>query len=124
MSKVLSLMHQKIETMRHGMLRLKEGDGQARMQVSTCVYDGQSLNCVFNEQDNESRLLNREVVLIQKNGDDYFYITGHVDDEVEKNAKVVSLKITSACWFIRKKKGNVVWMQQKYFFELPVKKIS
>lgn len=121
MNKTLDLMHQKIETMKHGLLRLREGK-ELSVQVSTSVYDGRRLNCIFDEIGTENKLLNKDVVLIQKNGDDYFYITGYVDDEVKNFSKVVSLKITKACWFVRKRKGNVVWMQQKCVFESPVKK--
>ncbi len=119
MSKTLQLIHQKIETMRHGILRVREGTKQQRMQVSTSVYDGHHLNCVFKDNDTEEELLNREVVLIQRNDNDYLYITGHIDDEVKKNCKVVSLRIIKACWFTRKKRGRVAWLQQKYMYESP-----
>ncbi len=124
MNRTLNLMHHKIETIRHGLLRLREGEGQLSVQVSTSVYDGRRLNCVFKESHPGNPLLNRDVVLIQKKGEDYFYIAGRVDDEVKQHCKIVSLKITKACWFIRKKRGNVVWMQQKCVFESPEKKIS
>lgn len=119
MSKTLQLIHQKIETMRHGLLRVREGTEQQRMQVSTSLYDRHHLNCVFKENDSEGELLNREVVLIQRNDNDYLYVTGHIEDEVKKNCKVVSLRIIKACWFTRKKRGRVAWLQQKYMYESP-----
>lgn len=124
MTKTLDLMHQKIETIGHGLLRLRKGKGHLNVQVSTSKYDGQRLNCIFTESNLMNQLFNRDVVLIQKKGDDFFYITAQVDDEVKKPCKVISLKINKACWFIKKKSGNVAWMQQKYVFESPEKKVS
>lgn len=121
---MLDLMHQKIETIGHGLLRLRQGEGHLNVQVSNSRYDGQRLNCIFSESHPMNQLLNRDVVLIQKKGDDYFYITGQVEDEVKKSCKVISLKINKACWFIKKKKGNIAWMQEKYVFESPEKKVS
>ena len=74
--------------MRHGILRVREGTKQQRMQVSTSVNDGHHLNCIFNDNYTGGELLNREVVLIQKNDNDYLYITGHIDDEVKKTVKL------------------------------------
>jgi hypothetical protein len=124
MSRTLRLMHQKMESLRSGLLRFREGAEQQTVQVSTSVYDGQRLNCIFKDTDNGNPLLNREVVLIQKTGNDYFYITGRIDAEVKKICKVASLTITKACWFIRKEKGTVAWLQQKCVYESATEKMK
>lgn len=124
MNSVLEMMHLKIETMKHGLLRIKEGSGHFGVQVSTSVYNGQHMHCIFKENETSTPLLNRDVVLIQKNGNNYFYISGLVEEEDQNSFKEVSLKIKTACWFIRRKKGNIVWMEQKCVFEAPLKKIS
>ena len=113
-----------MESLRYGLLRFREGAEHQTVQVSTSVYDGQRLNCIFNDPDNGDPLLNREVVLIQKNGDDYFYITGRIDAEIKKICKVASLTITKACWFTRKKKGTVAWLQQKCVYESAEEKMK
>jgi hypothetical protein len=124
MNKTIDLMHQKMEILKYGLLRVRQENEMLSVQVSTSVYDGKRLDCIFEESNTGSQLMNRDLVLIQKNGDDYFYITGRMDEETKKPGKVVSLRIIKACWFIRRKKDNVVWMQQKCVFELPEKKIS
>ncbi len=112
--------------MQHGMLRFYKGvDSQQRMQVRTSADKDDFLNCVIHEDENATEaLLNREVVLIQKDKDDYLYLTGLINDEIRNGCKVVSLKINKACWFIKKKRGSVVWLQQKYMFENPIQNVE
>jgi hypothetical protein len=69
-------------------------------------------------------MINKEVVLIQKNNKDYLYITGRIDDEVKTTSRVVSLSITKACWYVRKAKGNISWFREKYIYENPERKID
>jgi hypothetical protein len=80
--------------------------------------DGVHLSCIIREGE-EMPLLNRRVSLIQKHKDDYLYISGEIDDEVKLNCKVVSFRIAKACWFTRKRRGNTVWLQEKYIYQQP-----
>jgi hypothetical protein len=118
MSKKLHLISQKIQAIRYGLLRFQEDGNQQTMQVSTSMDDGDHLSCIIREAD-EMPLLNKRVSLIQKHKDDYLYISGEIDDEVKLNCKVVSFRIAKACWFTRKRKGNTVWLQEKYIYQEP-----
>ncbi len=122
MNKKLHLIRQKIETMRYGLLRLSEGVEQQTMEVSTSVNDDHLLNCII--KSDTGLLLNREVAFIQKKGNDYLYVSGRIDDEVENTCKIVSLRIIKACWFTQKKRGSVVWLKEKYIYENPEKIIE
>lgn len=119
MSKKLHLIGQKIQAIRYGLLRFNEGTDQQTMQVSTSIDEESHLNCIIKDEGYHTPLLNRRVSLIQKHKDDYLYISGEIDDEVRTSCKVVSLKIDKACWFTRKRKGNVVWLQEKYIYQSP-----
>jgi hypothetical protein len=123
MSKNLHLISQKIGAIGHGLLRFREGPEQQSMQVSMSVDEGAFLNCIIRDDKEDKILLNREVSLIQRNKEDYLYISGRIDDEVKTNCKIVSLHIVKACWFTRKRKGSAVWLQQKCVYENPVKEI-
>lgn len=120
MNKSLNIIQQKVGSMRFGLLSVGEGSEKQRLQVNTTrVNEGNQLNCVISGTTNNDQLINREFVLIQKNENDYLYISGRVDDEVKTSAKVVSLNITKACWFVRKTKGSTAWLRQKYIYENP-----
>ena len=119
MNKNLELIRQKIEAIRFGLLRLTEGPEPLTMQVSALVENGPRLNCVITDGEKKNSLLNRQVSFIQKNGEDYLYISGKVDDEVDTTKKTISMRILKASWFTRKKKGSAVWLQQKCTYETP-----
>lgn len=118
MSNKLQLIRQKVEDICYGLLRFSEGDERQTLQVSTSFDHNHLLNCIIQNEGENNSLLNRQVSLIQKNENDYLYLTGQVDEEV-RGYKIVSLRITKACWFIRKRKGNVVWLQQKCVYQVP-----
>lgn len=123
MNRSLQIIQQKVGSMRVGLLKFPDEGEKPRLHVSTTLDDTNRLNCVIKNADNGT-LLNKEVVLIQKNNKDYLYIVGTIDDEVKTSSKVISLSITKACWFVRKAKGNVSWLSQKYIYENPERKID
>ena len=61
--------------------------------------------------------VNRNVHLIQKYHDDYLHIAGKVSKEIEMNNRILAVQIERICWFVRRSRGNVSWLQQKYLFE-------
>jgi hypothetical protein len=124
MNRSLQIIQQKVGSMRHGLLRFPEEGEKPRLQVSTTLDATNRLNCVIKGITDEHPLLNKEVVLIQKNNKDYLYITGRIEDEVKTTSKVISLSITKACWFQKKAKGNISWLRQKYIYENPETKID
>src|SRR5688572_20213939 len=124
MNRSLQIIQQKVGSMRYGLLRFPEDAEKPRIQVSTTLDVNNRLSCVIKGLEGDGNLLNKEVVLIQKNNKDYLYITGRIDDEVKTSSKVISLSITKACWFVRKAKGSVSWMRQKYMYENPGTKLE
>ena len=124
MNRSLQMIQQKSGSMRFGLLRLREENETPRIHVSTSLDGDNRVSCVIKELDIENQMLNKEVVLIQKNDKDYLYITARIDDEVKTTSKVISLNITKACWFVRKAKGNTSWLRQKYVYENPLNRIE
>ena len=119
MNKNLELIRQKISAIGYGLLRLTEGPEPLTIPVSALVDNGPRLNCVITEGEPKNSLLNRQVSLIQKNGEDYLFISGKVDDETDDSKKTISMRILKASWFTRKKKGSAVWLQQQCTYETP-----
>lgn len=124
MNRSLQIIQQKVGSMRVGLLKFPDESEKPRIQVSTTLDNANRLNCVIKGSPDGTPLLNKEVVLIQKNNKDYLYIVGTIDDEVKTTSKVISLNITKACWFVRKAKGNISWLRQKYIYENPDRKID
>jgi hypothetical protein len=124
MNKKLQLIQQKIDAIQSGLLRFRDKDAQMTLQVRATTNEDNSLNCIITGDSPRSRLLNRNVNLIQKNHDDYLYINGTVSEEVNKKSKILSIHILKASWFVRKSKGSVSWLQEKYMYEnFPQKEI-
>lgn len=115
----LHVIQQKIDSIQFGLLRLRDGeDHRNTWQVRTTANDDNSLNCIITDEAPRRKLVNKNVNLIQKYRDDYLYITGTVDEEVNRKGKILSIRILKACWFVRKSRGGVSWLQEKYIYEM------
>ena len=117
MDKKLYLIQQKIGAIQFGLLRFKDKDAKMTLHVKTTANEDNSLNCVVTDDSPRKRLVNKSVNLIQKSHNDYLYITGEVNDEVNRKGKILSIRILKACWFVRRSKGSVSWLQEKYIYE-------
>jgi len=117
MDNKLYLIQQKIGAIQFGLLRFKDKDANHTLQVKTTANEDNSLNCVVTDDSPRKRLVNKSVHLIQKSHNDYLYITGEIDDEVNRKGKILSIRILKACWFVRRSKGSVSWLQEKYIYE-------
>src|SRR5258705_2833112 len=85
MKENLAIISQKIGDIQFGLLRFSNKGEQRTMQVRTTIADNQQLlNCIVIGDDPHTRLLNRNVSLVQKNEDDYLYIIGRISAEVEQ----------------------------------------
>ena len=114
----LHFIQQKIDSIQFGLLRLRdEKDARKTWQVRTTTNEDNSLNCIITDEAPRRKLVNKNVNLIQKYRDDYLYITGTVDEEVNHRGKILSIRILKACWFVRKSRGGVSWLQEKYIYE-------
>jgi hypothetical protein len=117
MNKELQHIQRKIDSIQSGLLRFRDKDAQMTLQVRATTNDDHSLNCIVTGNSPRGKLLNRNVNLIQKNHDDFLYINGTVSEEVNKKNKILSIHILKASWFVRKSKGHVSWLQEKYIYE-------
>ncbi|MBC7946915.1 MAG: hypothetical protein H7Y42_03475 [Chitinophagaceae bacterium] len=119
MNKKLLEIQQKIGSIQFGLLRIRNQDDEktTTLQVKTTANEDNSLNCVVTDDAKKDIFINRNVNLIQKSHNDYLYITGQVADEVNQKGKILSIRILKACWFVRKRKGSVSWLQEKYIYE-------
>jgi len=88
MKENLAIISQKIGDIQFGLLRFSNKGEQKTMQVMTTIADKQQLlNCTVIGDNPGTRLLNRNVSLVQKNKDDYLYIIGRISGEVERTSK-------------------------------------
>jgi hypothetical protein len=117
MDKNLLHIQQKIGAIQFGLLRIVDKDDKITLQVKTRANADNSLSCLVTDKMPGQNLVNKNVNLIQKSHEDYLYITGRVSEEVNKKRKILSIHVLKACWFVRRSKGNVSWLKQKYIYE-------
>jgi hypothetical protein len=116
MKSTLRRILRKVEAVQVGLLRIENQDGKRLLHARAGAHsDG--LNCIISN-DQPNSLVMREVSLIQKDKEDYLYLNCLVKEEVHnKSALIMSMEVLKACWFTRKSKGSVTWLQQKYSYE-------
>ncbi len=117
MSKDLQKIRKKIQNIQFGILRCRQKDNQQSWQVKATSDDDNVLHCLVESEEPYADILNKNVNLVQKHHDDYLYITGKVDAEVHDNVKILSIRILKACWFVRRQRGSVTWLQEKYMYQ-------
>jgi len=117
MNKKLYLIQQKINHVQFGILRFHDKDELLTMEVKTTANEDASLNCIITDDSSCYAMADKNVNLIQKNHDDYLYITGKVLGESLENGKILSIHILKASWFVRKRKGRISWLKEKYVYE-------
>jgi hypothetical protein len=113
----LQFIQQKVRDIQFGLLQMRDKDKKESWQVRATTNDDNSLNCIIKDISLRKKFMNRNVNLIQKYKDDYLFITGKVSNEVNNGSRILSLHILKACWFVRKSKGSVSWLQEKYMYE-------
>lgn len=117
MNITLQKILRKVESVQVGLLRVENKDEKLSLQARAGTNLDQ-LNCIVEKSNNSDSLLSRNVSLIQKDKLDYLYISCKVKEEIQnKTAVIMSMEILKACWFTRRSKGSVSWLQQKYSYE-------
>jgi hypothetical protein len=106
-------IQQKIDAIQNGLLRYRYNGKTVSLHVKIAVNDGDTLNCIVSGELPMQTLLNKNVTLIQKDHENYMYIGGRITNQAQKNTLILSIDIKKACWFIRKRKGSVTWLQEK-----------
>jgi len=103
--------------MQFGILRYTDTASKKTLQVQTAPGDSDEVHCMVTNAGDTADMTDRDVNLIQKQKDDYLYISGKVSAEAGNNAKFLSIRIIKACWFERRTKGKVTWLQEKFIYE-------
>ncbi len=114
MKKKLVHIQKKIDDIQVGLLRFRDDQDQVTFHVKAKSNEDDLVNCIISGNADLSKLANRNVNLVQKYENDYLYISGQVEEKEGNSKKMLSFKIIRACWFIRKSKGTLSWLQEKY----------
>ncbi len=117
MSKALTYIRKKVGSIQFGILRCRDEEKKESWQVKINTGKDGCLQCVVDGDIPEAEMTNKYVNLVQKDDDNYLYITGKVEGGEKKDAHMISISILKACWFIRRSRGNVSWLQEKYVYE-------
>jgi hypothetical protein len=117
MNKTLRNIKQRVGDIQFGLLRVQGGESTLTLQVKVADNVGDLLSCLVTDEVPGNGILHKQVNLIQRHQDDYLYIAGRVKDEMTNGKKIISLEITRACWFVKKTRGSISWLQQKYVYE-------
>jgi hypothetical protein len=125
MEKTQHIIHKKIGAIQIGLLRCKHRGEKISVPVKIAVGDNNTLNCVAVVDDLPvKRLLHKDVTLIQRDHNNYLYIGGRISQEVKNGKIIFSLDVSKACWFERKSKGSVTWLQEKCVYMPEMKMAS
>ena len=100
----------KIDDIGLGLLRYRENKFQVSIHIRAKCDKDNVIQCYADEKNDLLKLKNKKVSLIQKSNDDYLYIAGHTES-LPENSKTLSVRISKACWFVRKRDGSVTWCQ-------------
>jgi hypothetical protein len=106
----------KVEAVQLGLLRVENKNRKMLLQARAGTNED-LLNCIVSEPDH-GKIQFGKVSLIQKDKEDYLYITCKVREHARRNqAVIMSMEILKACWFTRRSRGGVSWLQQKCTYE-------
>src|SRR5258706_7855561 len=118
MSNKLKIILQEVISVQAGLLRFRHREKQQNLQVKVAFGGDNSLHCVITSDiPANMKIRGKKVHLIQKYNDNYFFIAGYILREVQETTRIVSIGIIKASWFVRKKRGSVSWLREKYTYE-------
>jgi hypothetical protein len=125
MSIQLNDILREVTSIQSALLRFQDAHGQQNLQVKVASGDDNFIHCVVaGKLPADLKLGDKKIHLIQKYHDDYFFISGHIEEEVNQTARIVSISVNKASWFVRKQRGNVSWLCEKYTYEDEREKLS
>lgn len=117
MIKKLHYIRKKIDAVQFGLVRYHNNHEKITVHVRAKTGGDNMLVCVSTDSANLEKLANKRVSIIQKSENDYLYISGKVKGKPEKNQKVFFIAILKASWFVRKSRGSISWLQEKYIYD-------
>jgi hypothetical protein len=118
MDHTLQKILRKVDSVQVGLLRAADRNEKHLLQARAAGNGEQFLNCVITKDGPGRPFQFRTVSLIQKDKQDYLYITCRVKELAENPKTVVmSMEVLKASWFTRRSRGSLSWLQQKYHYE-------
>ncbi len=115
MKKNLDLIKRKLDNIQAGLLRFRNNDDQVTFQVQAKSVGDDSINCIITSDIDFNKMPDKLVSLVQKSDNDYIYISGEIHQNLG-DQKMISFKVIRGCWFVRKSKGTLSWLQEKYIY--------
>ena len=107
-----------VTSIQTALLRFSNEEGQQSLQIRVVYSDDYLIQCILpDEMPTQLQILNKKIHLIQKYHNDYFFISGNIIGQTQGDNRVLSLAVKKAFWFVRRKKENISWFQEKYIFE-------
>jgi hypothetical protein len=117
MDQNLKVILQAAASVQAAVVKFKGEEGRQSLQAKIALDTDHSLHCVIADEVPKGRKVGEKVHLIQKHKDDYFFIAGRIADQAKDIPGVLSIDITRAFWFVRKRRGSVTWLREKYTYE-------
>lgn len=118
MQKKLHYIREKIDAIQFGLVRYHSYEERVSVHVKTKMSGDGTLVCISTGNENLRQLANKRVSLIQKSENDYLYICGEVKEKPARNKRIFFISILKACWFVRKSRGSLTWLQEKHVCDL------
>ena len=107
-----------VTSIQTALLRFSDGEGQQSLQVRVVYSDDYLIQCILpDEIPIQLQIPNKKIHLVQKYHNNYFFISGNIIEQTQDDSRVLSLAVKKAFWFVRRKKENISWFQEKYIYE-------
>ena len=117
MNNTLQKILRKVDSVQVGLVRVENQNEKMLLQARAGASEN-LLNCIVTKPNAGGNMVLGKVNLIQKDKEDYLYITCNVKEQTQnKQAVILSMEIVKASWFTRRTKGSVTWLQQKYTYD-------
>ena len=109
----------KINSIQAGLLWHRTKKETTTYHVAMKVFDGNTIVCAVTDtaKPDINKLVGKKVNIVQKSNNDYIYLSGQVLLKPGLNKRTLYISLTKSCWFVKKSKGTLSWLQEKYVYE-------
>jgi hypothetical protein len=119
MNHKLKIILGEVASIQLGLLRFRNADGPQNLQVKIAGNpDDYYLHCaITGEIVADINKGDKRIHVIQKNHNNYFFISGSLSGAIPDNSRVFSVAVHKASWFEKKRRGKMTWLREKYTYE-------
>ena len=119
MHKNFYAISQKINSIQSGLLRHRGKTQTSTYHVAMKVFDENTIVCAVTDpaMPDIKKLVGKKVNLVQKSNNNYIYLAGTVLLKPGLNKRTLYIRLSKACWFVKKSRGTLSWLQEKYMHE-------